>query len=216
MTLPVKLRRPAHHKARAWARPGRVAVTLACAALCSVLAAGCSSSSSSSTTPAPTTTVTVTSSAPATSASASPSAAAACATSALKITQSAPNGAAGHFYVTLVFTNTSSSPCTLYGYPGVSLLTAAQKQIGLAAKRSGKPFKLVTLAPGATGSALLDIVDALNFTPGDCSPAKAAYLRIYPPNQFSSVLLANASEGCAKAKQVLTIDPVQAGSGATS
>ena len=73
------------------------------------------------------------------------------------------------------------------------------------------PVKLVTLAPGATGSALLHIVDALNFTPSDCSPTKAAYLRIYPPNQSSSVLLANASEGCAKAVQVLTIDPVQAG-----
>ena len=147
----VKVKLTASQKARGWARPGRMAAALACAAL----AAGCSSSSSSSpATPAPTTTVTVTSSAPATSASASvSSSAAACATTALKITQSAPNGAAGHFYVTLVFTNTSSAPCTLYGYPGVSLLTSAQKQIGLAAKRSGTSFKLVTLAPGASGGA---------------------------------------------------------------
>ena len=123
-----KVKHSANQQIRGWARTGRIAAALACAALCPVLAAGCSSSSSSGTPPAATTTVTVTSSAAATatSASASPSAAAACATTALKITQSAPNGAAGHFYLTLVFTNTSSAPCTLYGYPGVSLVTGAQ------------------------------------------------------------------------------------------
>lgn len=195
---------------------GQVVAAVACAAL----AAGCSSSSSSSTTPAATTTVTVTSSAPAASApgtaSSASTSAAACATTALKVSQSAPNGAAGHFDVTLVFTNNSGAACTLYGYPGVSLLSAAQKQIGLAAKRSGKAFKLVTLAPGGTGSAVLDIVDALNFPATTCSPEKAAYLRIYPPNQTASVLLANTSEGCAKSVQILTIDPVVAGPGSST
>lgn len=199
------------------AKSGRLAAALACVAL----AAGCSSSSSSTSTPAATTTVTVTSSAPATSASApassSPTAAAACATSALKITQSSPNGYAGGVIVTLVFTNTSAATCTLYGYPGVSLLSSAQQQIGLAAKRSGTATpKLITLDPsGGTASAALQIVDALNFPTSTCSPVKAAYLRIYPPNQTSSVLLANTSEGCAKSVQTLTISPVQAGSNAS-
>ena len=198
------------------ARAGRVAAALACAAL----AAGCSSSSSSSTsssgTSSPATTVTVTTTATSSATSTSTAgAAAACATSALKISQSAPNGYAGGVIVTLVFTNASGSACTLYGYPGVSLVSSAQTQIGLAAKRSGTAVKLITLGPGATASASLQIVDALNFPSTTCDPVKAAYLRVYPPNQTASVLLANTSQTCSKPVQTLTINPVQAGSGSS-
>ena len=85
----------------------------------------------------------------------------------------------------IVFTNTSGATCTLYGYPGVSLVSAPPyTQIGLAAQRSSTtPVKLVTLAPGATANAVLQVVDALNFGTATCSPTKAAFLRIYPPNQ---------------------------------
>ena len=119
---------------------------------------------------------------------------------------------------TIVFTNTSGATCTLYGYPGVSLVSAPPyTQIGLAAKRdSTTPVRLVTLAPGASANAVLQIVDALNFSPATCSPTKAAYLRIYPPNQTVPVYLANASQTCAQPVQTLSISPVQAGSGSTS
>ena len=140
---------------------------------------------------------------------------AACATSALKISQSAPNGYAGGVIVTLVFTNASGAACTLYGYPGVSLVSSAQTQIGLAAKRSGTAVKLIALGPGATASASLQIVDALNFPSTTCDPVKAAYLRVYPPNQTASVLLPNTSQTCSKPVQTLTINPVQAGSGSS-
>ena len=210
-------RKPAAARAAAAvsiARVGRVAAALACAAL----AAGCSSSSSSSTsssgTSSPATTVTVTTTATSSSTSTA-RAAAACATSALKISQSAPNGYAGGVIVTLVFTNASGAACTLYGYPGVSLVSSAQTQIGLAAKRSGTAVKLITLGPGATASASLQIVDALNFPSTTCDPVKAAYLRVYPPNQTASVLLANTSQTCSKPVQTLTINPVQAGSGSS-
>ena len=198
------------------ARAGRVAAVLALAAL----AAGCSSSSSSSTsssgTSSPATTVTVTATATSSSTSTSTAgAAAACATSALRISQSAPNGYAGGVIVTLGFTNASGATCTLYGYPGVSLVSSAQTQIGLAAKRSGTAVKLIALAPGATASASLQIVDALNFPSTTCDPVKAAYLRVYPPNQTVSVLLANTSQTCSKPVQTLTVNPVQAGSGSS-
>ena len=200
--------------AMSMARVGRVAAVLALAAL----AAGCSSSSSSSTsssgTSSPATTVTVTATATSSSTSTA-GAAAACATSALRISQSAPNGYAGGVIVTLGFTNASGATCTLYGYPGVSLVSSAQTQIGLAAKRSGTAVKLIALAPGATASASLQIVDALNFPSTTCDPVKAAYLRVYPPNQTASVLLANTSQTCSKPVQTLTVNPVQAGSGSS-
>lgn len=140
----------------------------------------------------------------------------ACATSVLKVTQSAPNGYAGGFDVTIGFTNTSSAACTLYGYPGVSLVSASYSQIGLSAKRlSTAPVKLVTLASGATASALVQIADALNFPSTTCSPVKAAYLRIFPPNQTASVYLANTAQTCSKPVQTLTVTAVQAGSGSS-
>jgi len=191
------------------------------AVICAGAAVGCSSSSS---TPAAstTTTVTATATAPtgtgaATSTLTSPAGTAACATSSLHVTQGAPQGYAGGVYQAIVFTNASGASCTLYGYPGVSLVSASHTQIGLAAKRStATPVKLITLAPGATASALLQIVDALNFSPSTCDPVKAAYLRVYPPNQTAPVDLANTSETCSKPVQTLFIQAVKVGSGGSS
>jgi len=142
----------------------------------------------------------------------------ACATSSLKVSQGLGQGYAGGVYENIVFTNTSSASCTLYGYPGVSLVSGPPYvQIGLAAKRdTTAPVKLITLAPGAAANALLQIVDALNFPTATCGPAKAAYLRVYPPNQTAPVFLADASEACAEPVQTLFISAVQAGSGGNS
>ncbi|MGH3183937.1 MAG: DUF4232 domain-containing protein [Streptosporangiaceae bacterium] len=112
----------------------------------------------------------------------------------------------------IIFTSTSSAACTLYGYPGVSLVTGPPyAQIGLAAERGNTaPVKLVTLAPGATATAVLQIVDALNYPASACSPVKATNLKVYPPNQRAPVYLANTSYGCAKSVQILFISAVQA------
>jgi hypothetical protein len=192
--------------------------------LIGLAAAGCSSSASSSSSPTATATTTVTASAPASSSTAvapsSPSGGGgttACPTSSLQVKQSAPNGYAGGVYVNIVFTNASNSSCTLYGYPGVSLVSSSRTQIGLAAKRTTTTAaKVVTLASGASAHAQLQIVDALNFPALSCAPTKATYLRIFPPNQTASVYLSNASSTCSKPTQVLFISPVQAGAGSSS
>ena len=189
--------------------------------------AGCSSSSSSSAPPSspassssPAAAGSSAAPAPAPSTSVSPAVAgpAPCATSGLRLTLGVSQGYAGGVYQTIVFTNTSGATCTLYGYPGASLVSAPPyTQIGLAAKRGGTtPVKLITLAPGAAANALLQIVDALNFPTATCGPAKAAYLRVYPPNQAAPVFLADASEACAEPVQTLFISAVQAGSGSSS
>ena len=190
-------------------------------------AAGCSSSAS---TPAPPSTVTVTASpsAPAASASAPASSpagtpavagAAACPTSSLQVKLGLGQGYAGGTYQVIDFTNTGSTSCTLLGFPGVSLVSgpAPYAQIGLAAKRNhSAPVKLITLAPGVTANALLQIVDALNFPASSCGPLKATHLRIYPPNQKAPVYLPSAAQGCTKSSQVLFISAVAAGSGGNS
>jgi hypothetical protein len=203
-------------------RVGRLAVAAAAFA-CMATTAGCASSSSQSA--APTTTVTVTT-APAASGSASnsstPSSAVtgppACPTSSLQVKQGVSQGYAGGVYEVIDFTNTSGSPCSLYGYPGVSLVSGPPyTQIGLAAKRTASTApKLVTLAPGATANALLQIVDALNYPQASCGPTKATALKIYPPNQTVPVYLPSTSNGCAKSVQIMYIGPVQPGAGSSS
>ena len=197
----------------------------AAALICAAAAAGCSSSSTS-TTPG-TTPVTASSTAPGTSgtgtaAATSPgtnpttptvAALPACPTSSLKVKLGLSDGYAGGVYQVIDFTSTSSASCTLYGYPGVSLVTGPPyAQLGSAAKRSTTtPVKLDTLAPGETATALLQIVDALNFPAATCRPAKATNLKVYPPNQTAPVYLADTSYGCAKPVQTMVIGPAQTG-----
>jgi len=206
---------------------GRLALTAA-ALISAAAVAGCASSGSSSQPAAPGSTApTPTTASPASSsgntpAVASPSATAtspaACPTSSLQVKQGVAQGYAGGVYVVIDFTSTSGSPCTLYGYPGVSLVSGPPyTQIGLAAKRStSTPKKLVTLAPGATANALLQIVDALNYPSANCGPTKATALKVYPPNQTVPVYLPNTSYGCTKPVQILFIGAVRPGSGSSS
>jgi Protein of unknown function (DUF4232) len=203
----------------------------AAALSCLAAVAGCSSSASPSA--APTVTRTVTASPPASGASSSASttpsspsspagpvtSAVSCATSSLNVKQGLGQGYAGGVYEVIDFTNTSNSPCSLYGYPGVSLVTGPPyTQVGLAAKRSttSAQVKLITLAPGATGNALLQIVDALNYPSATCGPTKATALKVYPPNQTAPVYLPNTSTACSKPIQTMNIGPVQAGSGGST
>ena len=206
---------------------GRLALTAA-ALISAAAVAGCTSSGTSSPPAAPGSTApTPTTASPAptsgnTPAVASPSATAtgpaACPTSSLQVKQGVSQGYAGGVYVVIDFTNTSGGTCTLYGYPGVSLVSGPPyTQIGLAAKRStSTPKKLVTLTPGATAHALLQIVDALNYPPASCGPTKATALKIYPPNQTVPVHLPNTSNGCAKPVQIMYVGAVRPGAGSSS
>jgi len=208
-------------------KAGRLALTIA-ALTCAATVAGCASSGSSqpgasgSTAAASPTAQGATPSGGNTPAVASPSSAAAgppaCPTSSLQVKQGSGQGYAGGVYEVIDFTNTGASTCTLFGYPGVSLVSGPPyTQIGLAAKRStSTPKKLVTLAPGATANALLQIVDALNYPSASCGPTKATALKIYPPNQTEPVYLPNTSSGCTKPVQIMYIGAVRPGSGSSS
>ena len=202
-------------------RAGRRALTAA-ALICTAAVAGCASSGSSQpaasgSTPAASSSAPAATSSSNTPAVVAPSSSApgtpACATSALQVKLGSSDGYAGGVYVAINFTNTSGSTCTLFGYPGVSLVTGPPyKQIGLAAKRSTSTSKkLVTLAAGATANAQLQIVDALNFPSSTCSPAKATDVKVFPPDQFTAVYLPDTSYGCGKSVQTLFIAPIRPG-----
>ena len=204
-------------------KAGRLALTIA-ALTCAAVVAGCASSGSSSQPGASGSTAAASPTAQGTTPGSSntpavaSSSASACPTSSLQVKLGVSQGYAGGVYVVIDFTNTGASTCTLFGYPGVSLVKGPPyTQIGLAAKRSTTtPKKLVTLAPGATANALLQIVDALNYPSATCGPTKATALKIYPPNQTEPVYLPNTSSGCAKPVQIMYIGAVRPGSGSSA
>jgi hypothetical protein len=98
----------------------------------------------------------------------------------------------------LEISNISDRTCTLYGYPGVSAVTARGKQIGNAAYRAGGNKELVTLTPGGTAHAILSIDYKGDVLPSQCHPTVAYGLRVYAPNDYSSIEFPFSFWACAK------------------
>jgi hypothetical protein len=162
-----------------------------------LLTAACGSSAPTAT-PTRTVTVTATPASPPASASPASSGPQPCATTGLKLAVGQPNGAAGTIFYPLDFTNTSSSACTMYGYPGVAFVSApGGSQIGAPAARRSPPVPaLITLAPGATAHATLAVSDVL--VGNNCvHKVQVKWVQVYPPDQFSALFARLNRPGCA-------------------
>jgi Protein of unknown function (DUF4232) len=199
-------------------RPRTLAM-LGCGALVG-LVAGCGAA----TTPAagPTVTVTVTNTAGAPAASPAeltptptPTGPPGCATAVLTATLGSPGGAAGSTYYPIVFTNNSSTTGTMYGYPGVSFVTAAGAQVGAAAFEDPVyPRTLVTLAAGGVAHAELQVAVAQNYPKSTCKPVAVQRIKVYPPGQTSPLYIPLSATACSNASvQILAVQTVQTGSG---
>ena len=137
----------------------------------------------------------------------------ACTSSELSVAQTNPSVGAGQYYSTLVFTNTSSASCTLYGYPGVSYVAANGVQSGNPAQRAAGTVSLVTLKPGGTAQTTLhDSNGGTGYTPQQCDLTPVQGLRIYPPNEKAAIFLPWKTSHCAGTSiNPFTIGPVTAG-----
>jgi Protein of unknown function (DUF4232) len=108
-------------------------------------------------------------------------------------------GTTGSVYQVIYFTNLGTTPCTLFGYPGVALAGGSPQvnQVGAAATRStATAATLVTIDPGQSASTTLRIIEAENYPTGECNPTATTFLQIYPPNQTTPIYLAYKSTGC--------------------
>jgi len=160
------------------------------------LAAACSSTSSSTTTTlAPTTT------APSTTTTAKTLA---CTTKSLAISVGQSQGAAGTIYVPIVFQNTSSTPCTMGGFPGVAGTGVAGQQTSQARRTSATP-RTITVAPGSSASALVSATDVPSGTATTCSNFSG--LLVTPPNDVNSQALTVQIPDCSG----LSVSPVVPG-----
>ena len=156
------------------------------------------------------------SSAPTGSASSSIGGSSTCLTSSLSLHLGNRGGAAGSVYQPIVFTNTGSGTCTLLGYPGVAFVTQdTGHQVGAAASRNPQHAPTtVTLAAGASASALLQIVNAANYPAARCHPTTVAGLRVYPPGSTRAAYLPfdSATTACTTQVNQLTVEAVVSGS----
>jgi hypothetical protein len=142
----------------------------------------------------------------------------ACTTSGLVIWMNTEgDGTAGSVYYNLEFTNLSGHTCTMFDYPGVSAVNLAGTQLGSAAHYNSiaKPT-VVTIADGATASAVVQIVDVGVF-PGTCAPVHAAGLRVYPPDQTTAKIVPFPFLACSRSGLIfVNARPVEKGMSGTN
>jgi hypothetical protein len=143
-----------------------------------------------------------------------------CQPSSLQVTVNASQagGAAGSTYLPVDFTNTSGSPCGLYGYPGMSFVTAGDssgRQIGAAAQQNPSFGKVpVRLAAGGAAHAWLQVAEAGNYPAATCQPVTAHWLRVYAPGETQALYVSHAFDACSSdSAPLLTVMPVRSGQG---
>ncbi|MEU6267191.1 DUF4232 domain-containing protein [Saccharopolyspora shandongensis] len=112
-----------------------------------------------------------------------------CGVDVLKLTMGESDGAAGHIYAPIQFTNIGSTTCTLSSAPGVSYVGSGGRQIGEPAKRVIKDRPVISLAPGDTASAPFLFSPVAHMNPEDCAAEAAEGLRVYPPNSKAAMFL---------------------------
>ena len=118
------------------------------------------------------------------------------------------DGAAGHVFFQLQFSNIGHSACTFFGYPGVSAIDIHGRQVGKPATHSGAKLT-VSLVPGGTEHVVLEVTNASLVC---ANPVKAALLRVFPPGQFHAQLVGFPSQGC-PGKSTMHVDAMHPAAG---
>ena len=115
--------------------------------------------------------------------------------------------------VTIVLTNTSSSECTLQGWPGVSLVGYGDgTQLGAAAERDivSLPHDTVSLEAGGSATVLVLLAPAVDWAAQQCRPHVADGFRVYPPGETRSLFVEGDYTACTDpAVSLLTVNAVQ-------
>ncbi len=129
-----------------------------------------------------------------------------CRAASMRMSLGRPGQGAGNIRYALVFTNSGKQPCTLRGYPGVSLLARDGQSIGRPAGREGGAGQAVTLAPGASAHAVLHTVN--EGRKGSGCWKGADLVQAYPPGSTESMTTRGSGlRVCGNAFTVSTLSP---------
>jgi len=197
--LPHEARKPSPRRAQRWGVPLLAAAAVAVAVAVPVIFSGKDTNPIAPTSPTdsvphppPTRTTT-----PTPSTTSSPGGA--CATSQLSLSAGPTDGAAGSIYTTFYLTNTAASPCSIRGFPGVSLLDTAGGIVGQPATREGSEGPSVRLGPDQRASFILRVGTA---TRTGCNvPIPSTQVKVYPPDQSGPLQIPFATGSCAVSVQ---------------
>jgi hypothetical protein len=137
-------------------------------------------------------------SSPPASSSKAPAGPAACATKALTVHVLRGGAEPGVELALIIFTNSSKSPCSLFGHPGVSL-RSKNALLVTATYPSNSTAKTVVLAPGGQAQTTIHEYSST------CQASLSDTVRIYPPNLRTFVDAPLVLRGCR-----LTVAPVEA------
>ncbi len=115
-----------------------------------------------------------------------------CQTSQLSLSTGQHTAGAGTVQETFILTNTSQTTCTLYGYPGMQMLSGGHP-IATKVVRTAGPEQTVTLAPSATSSFNAQWHDQTGYTT-PC--ATSQQVEVTPPNTSSQLTVAASIQAC--------------------
>ncbi|HET9897507.1 MAG TPA: DUF4232 domain-containing protein [Streptosporangiaceae bacterium] len=147
----------------------------------------------------------------ATAASAAPSGPAtpACISSNLTVWTGSPgDNALGHSFWQVEVSNVGHHSCTLFGYPGVSVINGGGHQVGKPASHSGHKVT-VTIPAGGTSHFLLTVTDPFIVC---AHPVHASELKVFAPGQFHAKTTPFPVAVCPH-KVTLHVDAVHPGTG---
>jgi hypothetical protein len=131
----------------------------------------------------------------------------------LSVSRISEDAGVGNRAVNYAFTNTSSSPCTLKGYPGFALLDKRGRRLrGIQVSRSDATYfqpeqapQEVTLEPGKT--AWFQVAySAVQSTPRKCPVS--AKVKIIAPGSRRALIIADQLDPCGGG---VTVTPVRSG-----
>jgi Protein of unknown function (DUF4232) len=126
----------------------------------------------------------------------------------LSLAQPRMNGAAGTIRLRFVFTNTSSSTCKLFGFPGMQMLNKSRNAIPTHVHRGTghnvppEPENDVIMTPGQHGSFYAGYSDVPT---GSQTCRTSAFVEVTPPNDFNHFTQKLAITACGGN---ITVSPV--------
>ncbi|MHB8296685.1 MAG: DUF4232 domain-containing protein [Acidimicrobiales bacterium] len=145
------------------------------------------STTTTTTTAAPAASTTTTAPPPSTTTTTAPSAVAGgCGPAQLGLARTSFGVAAGSIIDVFTLTNTSTTSCSLQGYPGVALVDAQGQTVPTQLQRISSPAPTkISLAPGAHAYFRLQSSDGTGFTNPTCP--QATQVNVIAPNDYTAI-----------------------------
>ena len=138
-----------------------------------------------------------------------------CAPSQLTLKLVSSEGAAGHLQAVFAFTNSSSSVCRLFGYPGAQMVSSGGDTLKTIVIRGGNFFPdssrkpaTVVLQPGQAARFSFGWSDNNETGGGPASCPRANRLEVTPPNDFSTLVVSVVDVTFAPCDGKITASPV--------